>query len=72
MASSVPWITSTGQRTSAHAASTSSLVPHSRFCTVAISVSAEVSSPQPTQSSNCFVEWGSVNICDMKNSTKPR
>ena len=37
-----------------------------------MSVSAVVSSPQPTQSSICFVECGSVNICEKKNSRKPR
>ena len=36
------------------------------------SVSASVSSPQPTPSSICFVECGSVTHCEMKNSTKPR
>ena len=38
--------------------------------TVAISVSGVVSSPQPTASSYCLVEWGSVKICEQKNSTK--
>jgi hypothetical protein len=31
-----------------------------------------VSRPQPTQSSICFVECGSVNILEKKNSRKPR
>ena len=37
----------------------------------AMSVSASVSSPQPTASSIGFVECGSVKACDMKNSTNP-
>ena len=36
------------------------------------SVSPSVSSDQPTASSICFVECGSVNIFDQKNSTKSR
>ena len=35
------------------------------------SVSALVSSPQPTQSSIGFVECGSLNIWEKKNSRKP-
>ena len=34
---------------------------------VAISVCGSVSSAQPTQSSICLVEWGSVNTCEKKN-----
>ena len=41
-------------------------------CTVRISVSGVVSSPQPTASSRCLVECGSVNIWLKKNSRKPR
>ena len=64
-----PWMTSTGQRT--RAADCARLVRRrdaARTC--ATSVSAVVSSPQPTASSIGFVECGSVNICAMKNSTK--
>ena len=39
---------------------------------VAMSVSAVVSRPQPTQSSVGLVECGSVNIWEKKNSRKPR
>ena len=71
MASAVPWMTSTGQRTRAHssrALSSSMPLPIS----VAMSVSAVVSRPQPTQSSIGLVECGSVNIWEKKNSRKPR
>ena len=38
---------------------------------VSISVSGVVSSPQPTQSSICLVECGSLHACEKKNSRKP-
>ena len=71
IASSEPWITSTGQRSrpaSSSAVSRSRSLPDS----MVTSVSALVSSPQPTQSSIGFVECGSVNIREKKNSRKPR
>jgi hypothetical protein len=71
IASSSPCSTSTGQRTRRH----SSIVPSASTRgerADAIRVSALVSSPQPTPSSICFVEWGSVKILEMKNSTNPR
>ena len=33
---------------------------------LSISVSGVISRPQPTQSSICFVEWGSLNIFPKK------
>ena len=71
IASSEPWITSTGQRrrpASSRVVSASRSLPAD---SVATSVSALVSRPQPTQSSIGFVECGSVNICEKKNSRKP-
>ena len=70
IASPVPWITSTGQRTRSHSSRTSAS-PSSSISSAAMSVSGVVSRPQPTQSSIGFVECGSVNICEKKNSRKP-
>ena len=70
IASAVPWITSTGQRTRAHnSRAVSSSMPSPK--TRRERVSAVVSRPQPTQSSICLVECGSVNIWEKKNSRKP-
>ncbi len=75
MASSSPEITSTGQCTPAHRLTSdsriSSGVPSRIPRVVSISVSGVVSSPQPTQSSICLVECGSLNACEKKNSRKP-
>jgi hypothetical protein len=71
IASAVPWMTSTGQRTRAHnsrAVASSRPLPIS----VAMRVSAVVSMPQPMQSSIGLVECGSVNIWEKKNSRNPR
>ena len=70
IASSEPWITSTGHWTRPHRSRAVSSSIHSLSC-VATSVSAVVSSPQPMQSSIGFVECGSVNICEKKYSRKP-
>ena len=67
----VPWITSTGQRTRPHSSRAVCLV-EAVADPVATSVSAVVSSAQPTQSSIGLVECGSVNIWEKKNSRKPR
>ena len=71
IASPEPWITSTGQRTRPASSRCASASIGSRTV-VAIRTSGVVSSPQPTQSSIGFVECGSVNICEKKNSRKPR
>jgi hypothetical protein len=71
IASLSPCITRTGQRTRLQSACASSGVNPAPSC-VAIMVSASVSRPHPTASSIGFVECGSVNIFDMKNSTQSR
>ena len=71
-ASASPCTTSTGQRTARQIASASASVGSAIPGTVSIRVSGSVSSPQPTRSSNCFVECGSDTTRDMKNSTQPR
>ena len=70
MASSSPWMTSTGQRTRSHTDRKVSSPQASSPRSVSISVAASISSPHPTQSSICFVECGSVNIRPKKNSRK--
>ncbi len=67
-ASSVPWMTKTGHETRLQTSSTSCSVCSSP---ISSSVSGVVSSPQPTQSSMCFVECGSVKHRPKKNSRKP-
>src|SRR5262249_7780390 len=69
IASFAPWITSTGHRTRRQSACDSSGVSPAASW-VAIMVSASVSSPQPMPSSIGFVECGSVNILETKNSTQ--
>ncbi len=71
IASSSPWITSTGQLHPRAELAHRSLRRGSDLAERVISVSASVSSPQPTASSIGFVECGSVTHCEMKNSTKP-
>src|SRR4029450_5873166 len=71
IASWSPWITSPGQRTRRQSACASSGL-RSGASMVAIITWASVSSPQPTASSIGFVECGSVNIFEMKNSTQSR
>ena len=69
-ASSLPWMTSTGQSMRASSSRTLFASWSRGASWVAISVSASVSRPQPTQSSRCFVECGSVKHCEKKNSRK--
>ena len=72
-ASSVPWTTSTGQRTRGQSAATSagSMILVSQPRNPARIVSMSVSSAQPTQSSICLVECGSVKHWEKKNSRYP-
>ena len=70
--SASPWMTSTGQRTHAHRSANGMPLGSSIPRSVSTSVSGVVSSPQPTQSSICFVECGSVKHFEKKNSRKPR
>ena len=72
-ASSVPWITSTGQRTRGPSAATSagSMILVSQPRNPARIVSMSVSRAQPTQSSICLVECGSVKHVAKKNSRYP-
>ena len=60
-----------GQRDARRELARRRLVERRRRACVAISVSASVSRPQPTQSSICLVECGSAKICEKKNSQEP-
>ena len=70
MASSLPWMTSTGRSTRAHTLLKPSRPQAASARFVSASRSGSISLPQPTQSSRCLVEWGSVNIRAKKNSRK--
>src|SRR4029453_12350500 len=72
-ASSVPWITRTGQRTRGQSAATSpgSMILVSQPRNPARIVSIWVPIAQPTQSSTCWVECSSVRHMAKKNSRYP-
>ena len=70
IASSLPWITSMGQSILARSARTPGSSSSRSASWVAIKVSASVSRPQPTVSSRCLVECGSVKQCAKKNFRK--
>ena len=71
IASREPWITSEGHcMRRARSRTVSGGIQSST--SMSISVCGVVSSPHPTQSSIGFVECGSLNICEKKNSRKPR
>jgi hypothetical protein len=72
MASSSPWITSTGQRTRPQAARKPSASTIARPRTVSASVAGPTSAPHETASSRALVEWASLNIWPKKKSRKPR
>lgn len=72
IASSEPWMTSTGQRTRRQRSAAASGVGHDVGShSVRMSVSGSVSRPQETNSSIGRVEWGSLNIRPAKNSSQP-
>ena len=71
IASREPWITSEGHcMRRARSRTVSGGIQSST--SMSISVCGVVSSPHPTQSSIALVECGSLNICEKKNSRKPR
>jgi hypothetical protein len=73
MRSPAPWITSTGQRSSAHASSigaTTAPSRPSRPATVSTTVAGSFSSAHPIASSIGLVECRSLNIFRKKKSRK--
>ena len=68
----VPWMTSTGHGSARTARANSSASFSARPSWVSDQRLGVVSSPQPTQSSSCLVECGSVKNCEKKNSRKSR
>ncbi len=71
IASSVPWMMSTGQRTCAHSSRTLSSSLDQAASMPRRIVTGSVSRPHPIASSICLVECGSVNVCEKKKSRNP-